>query len=94
MKNLREIRSIFPQYRIFKSITHPKRYYAVLNIEAVNMEIVKRKFSDIDQIIPESLTVKALPLITEGTDFHYEFEDYPTFHRISDLIEEELIPEE
>lgn len=81
---------MFPQYRIFKSLIHPKRYYAVLKTDVEKIEIVKSEFSDRDQHIPDSLTVKALPLITAENDFHNDFDHHPTLHRINDLIEEDF----
>ena len=88
MKTLREIKSIFPQYRIFKSLIHPKRYYAVLETDVEQMEIVRNEFSDEVHHIPDSFTVKALPLVTADNDFHNDFDHRPTLHRINDLIEE------
>lgn len=89
--NLREIIKIFPRYRIFKSLIHSKRYYAILETDVVKMEIVKNEFSNRNQHIPDSFTVKALPLATIDNDFYNVFDHHPTLYRINDLIEVVLI---
>ena len=91
--NLREIKKIFPQYRIFKSLIHPKRYYAILENDFDKMEIIRKEFSKKD-LIPDSYTVKALPLSTADNDFYNVFDHHPTFHRINDLIEVIFTPED
>jgi len=94
MKNLIKIRESFPNNRIFKSLSHPKRYYAVLDTDVEKMEKVRREFSDKGNHILDSLKVKALPLVTDDNDFYNDFDPHPTLHRINDLIEEVFTSEE
>jgi hypothetical protein len=94
MKNLFKIREIFPNYRIFKSLSHPQRYYAVLDTDVEQIEKVRREFSDRGHHILDSLKVKALPLVTDDNDFLNDFDHHPTLHRINDLIEEVFTSQE
>lgn len=94
MKNLIMIRKIFPNQRIFKSLSHPKRYYAVLDTDVEQMQKVMREFSERGHHILDSLKVKALPLVSDDNDFYKDFDHHPTLHRINDLIEEVFTSEE
>jgi hypothetical protein len=86
MKNIIEISKIFPNYRFFKSLSHPKRYYAVLKTDVEWMEKIRTEFPD--HRIPDSYTVKALPLATDENNFSDVFDHHPTLQSINDLIEE------
>lgn len=92
--SFREIIKLFPQYRIFKSLSFPKRYFAVLNIDVEKMKILKNEYSIKDQLIPDCFKVKALPLITTDNDFYEVFDHHPTLHIMNDLNEDGLIKED
>lgn len=86
---LREFGKLFPDYRLFKSISHPQRYYAILKTDVERIEKIRKVHSDIDAV-PDFLAVKALPLATGNNDFYDVFDHRPTHHPINDLIEEDF----
>jgi hypothetical protein len=92
--SLREVIKMFPHYRIFKSLIHPRRHYAILETDVEKMEIIKKEFSNKDHFIPDSLKVRALPLDIGDNDFHNVFDHHPTRHSINDLVEEVLSQED